>query len=119
MIVVDAHEDIAWNMLTFGRDYTRSVEETRRLEAGSSTVTHNGHTLLGWDEWVRGRVAIIFSSIFAAPIRRREGLWEKICYADEQEAGRLYLEQLDIYERLVEDQEDKFTLVRSETILIK
>jgi membrane dipeptidase len=113
MIVVDAHEDIAWNMLTFGRDYRRSVEETRRLEAGSPTVTHNGHTLLGWDEWVRGRVAVVFSSIFAAPIRRREGPWEKICYADEMEAGRLYREQLDIYERLVEDQDDKFTLVRS------
>ena len=39
MIVVDDHEDIEWNMLTFGRDYRRYVDETRRLEAGSTTVT--------------------------------------------------------------------------------
>ena len=62
MIVVDSHEDIAWNMLTFGRDYTRSVQETRRLEVGSATVAQNGHSLLGWDEWIEGRVGMIFSS---------------------------------------------------------
>jgi membrane dipeptidase len=111
MIVVDGHEDIAWNMLAFGRDYTRSVQETRRLEMGSPTVVHNGHTLLGWDEWIRGRVGIIFSSLFAVPIRRREGLWERPCYADEHEAGRLYREQLDVYQRMVEDQQEKFTLI--------
>lgn len=113
MIVVDSHEDIAWNMLTFGRDYSRSVKETRRLEMGSPTVVHNGHSLLGWDEWIEGRVGIIFSSLFAVPVRRREGLWEKLCYADEQEAGRLYREQLDVYRQLAEEQEDKFILVRS------
>jgi membrane dipeptidase len=117
MIIVDSHEDIAWNMLTFGRDYTRSVEETRRFEIGSPTVVHNGQTLLGWDEWVRGRVAIVFSSIYATPIRRREGLWEKLCYSDEREAGRLYREQLDVYQRLVEEQEEKFALVRTRSNL--
>jgi hypothetical protein len=35
MMIVDAHQDLAWNMLTFGRDYTRSAAETRRLEAGT------------------------------------------------------------------------------------
>jgi membrane dipeptidase len=113
MIIIDAHEDIAWNMLSFGRDYTRSVQETRKLEMGSPTVDHNGHTLLGWDEWVQGRVAIIFASIFASPFRRRAGQWETIYYTSEHEAGRLYRDQLDIYERLVEGQADKFALVRS------
>ena len=32
MLIVDAHEDLACNILSFGRDYTRSAAETRRLE---------------------------------------------------------------------------------------
>jgi membrane dipeptidase len=113
MIVVDSHEDIAWNILTFGRDYLRSVQETRKLEAGSPTITQNGQTLLGWDEWVRGRVAIIFSSLFAMPVRRREYVWEKLYYTNEREAGRLYRDQLDLYQRLVDENEDKFAFIRS------
>jgi membrane dipeptidase len=113
MLVVDAHEDIAYNMLNFARDYSRSVNETRRLETGSPTIAQNGQTLLGWDEWVRGRVGIIFSTLFAMPIRRREYLWEKLYYASESEAGRLYREQLDLYEQLVEEKEDKFALIQS------
>ena len=36
-LIIDSHQDLAWNMLTYGRDYTRSVQETRRLEAGTTT----------------------------------------------------------------------------------
>ena len=32
-LIIDSHQDLAWNMLTFKRDYTRAVAETRRLEA--------------------------------------------------------------------------------------
>ena len=32
-LIVDAHADIAYNMLKYGRDYTRSAAETRSLEA--------------------------------------------------------------------------------------
>ena len=28
-LLVDAHEDLAWNMLVLGRDYTRSAADTR------------------------------------------------------------------------------------------
>src|SRR3972149_4542714 len=33
VLIVDAHEDIAYNVVTFGRDYTRSAQETRAAEA--------------------------------------------------------------------------------------
>jgi membrane dipeptidase len=111
MIIVDAHEDIAWNMLTFGRDYTRSLQETRSIEMGSPTIVHNGHTLLGWDKWVEGRVGIIFATLFVTPVRRRKGLWESLYYTNEEEAGRLFREQLELYHRLVDEQEEKFTLI--------
>jgi membrane dipeptidase len=119
MIVVDGHEDIAWNILTYGRDYLRSVKETRELEMGSPTIAQNGHTLLGWDEWIRGRVGVIFSSLFATPMRRRKGPWETLCYTDEVHAGQLYRQQLDLYQRLVEEHNEKFALVNSRSHLKK
>lgn len=111
MIIVDAHEDIAWNIITFARDYTRSVYETRRLEAGSATVEHNGETLLGWPEWVKGRVGLVFATLFAAPTRRRLGGWETACYEDPEQAHRLYQAQLDVYQRLFEQHPKKFQRV--------
>lgn len=111
MIIIDSHQDLAWNMLTFQRDYTRSANETRRLEAASQAPALVGDTLLGWPDYVRGNVALIFSTIFAAPARFRQGEWDSQCYADRREAIRLYTTQLDAYHRLVNDHSDKFRLV--------
>jgi hypothetical protein len=79
-LIVDAHEDIAWNILVLGRDYTRSVRETRALEKGSENVVHNGETLLGWPEYQQGRVAFVFGTLFAAPKRRSLGAWDTQVY---------------------------------------
>jgi membrane dipeptidase len=117
MIIVDSHEDIAWNVLTLGRDYTRSVKETRQIEAGTPTIAFNGHTLLGWDAWTQGKVAIVFSTLFAAPIRKKKEALDRLCYSDVSEAYRLYSEQLDLYHRLVDEHEDKFQLVLSQADL--
>jgi membrane dipeptidase len=111
MLIVDAHQDLAWNMLTFERDYTRSAAETRRLERGTEIPNHNGDTLLGWPDYQRGRVAVIFATMFAAPIRRRLGTWDVNCYANPDEAHQRYSEQLDAYHRLLEQHSDKFRLL--------
>lgn len=111
MLVVDGHEDLAWNILTFRRDYTRSVKETRKLEAKGPAVTYNGHTLLGLDEWIEGRVAVVFASLFATPRRRCKGTWDTQCYDDEEGAARLYAAQADAYRKLTEDHPASFRLV--------
>ncbi len=115
MLVIDAHQDIAWNIIAFGRDYTRSAHETRRMEAesGSPAPARNGDTLLGWPDYRRGKVAVAFSTLFVAPARRRLGDWETQVYADYQQAHRLYMNQLDAYYRLVDRAPDLFQLVRS------
>ena len=64
-IIVDAHADIAYNMLKYGRDYTRAAEEIRRLEIGSAAVLDNEDALIGWPDYQRGQVAVIFSTLFA------------------------------------------------------
>jgi membrane dipeptidase len=118
MLIVDAHQDLAWNILTFGRDYTRSVTETRFLEVGRLAVDVNDDTLLGWPEFHRGNVAVIFATLFAAPIRHCMGEWDKVCYTDSQSAYKIYREQLDIYHRLVDEHADKFQLIQDKATLL-
>jgi membrane dipeptidase len=100
--------------LTFGRDYTLPAAETRRREAGGETPAYNGDTLLGFPDYQRGQVALIFSTLFAAPARRREGPWDTQFYLDSNHARILYRAQLDVYLRLVDDHPDKFRLVQTD-----
>ena len=113
MLIVDSHQDLAWNILTFGRDYTRSAKETRRLEAGSQTPIHNGDSLVGWPDYQRGQVAIVFATLFAAPIRHKLGDWETIAYSNSDQAHSYYSAQLDAYHRLTDEHLDKFRLVQT------
>lgn len=114
-LIVDAHEDLAWNILSFGRDYTRAAQETRVLEIGQPVIESNGDTLLGWPDYQRGRVAVVFATLFASPARHLVGRWERIFYpdADYQAAHRLYWRELEIYHRLVDSHPDKFQLLAS------
>lgn len=110
MLIVDAHQDLAWNMLTYGRDYTRSVEETRRREAGKAWPGRLEETLLGYPEYRRGRVAVVFSALFAAPQRAAEA-GETQVYADAIQAERIYRAQIDRYLRLADEAPDNFRLI--------
>lgn len=112
MIIIDAHEDLAWNDLTFGRDYRRSMDATRRLEVGTETPEHNGQTLIGWPEWILGRVAIVFSTLFAAPSRWKKGTWDTVCYDGADEAHRHYRASLDVYTQWAEESPEKIRLIK-------
>jgi membrane dipeptidase len=115
-ILVDSHQDLAWNMLTFGRDYTRSALATRRLEKGSQIVEQNGDTLLGWPEYQRAGVAVIFATLFSTPARFAYE-WETVVYADGKEAHKQYRQQIELYHRLVDDHPDQFRLIGSVSML--
>lgn len=112
-LIVDAHEDLAWNILALGRDYTRSAAETRRLELGTDNVTHNGETLLGWPDYLAGRVAVVFGTLFAAPKRRSLGDWDSQVYTTFEDAHRIYRGQLEAYHRLTGEHPDRFRLIQS------
>src|SRR5512133_3131690 len=112
-IIVDAHADIAYNMLKYGRDYTRSAHETRRLEAGGETVLDNEDTLLGWPDYQRGQVAVIFSTIYATPARWHKSGNNLQVYKTFDEAHKLYREQLLTYHRMTDSIPDKFGLIKS------
>jgi membrane dipeptidase len=117
-LIVDAHQDLAWNIQVFDRDYTRPVAETRRIEAeaNSPAIQYEGNALIGWPEYQQGRVAIVFSTLFVSPARLKHE-WDIIHYRDSIEARRLYRKQLDIYHELVDRHPDKFYLVTSQSQL--
>lgn len=108
--IVDSHQDLAWNILSFGRDYLRSVEETRRLEKGSPTVERNGDTLLGWPEYQRGQVVAIFATLFSTPARWASE-WETYLYKTPDEAKKQYRQQMDLYYRLTDTHQDIFRFI--------
>jgi membrane dipeptidase len=111
-LIIDSHQDIAWNMLTYGRDYTRSVSETRRLEAGTVVPELNGDCLIGWPEYQRGQVAVIFATLYATPARKKVQS-DVAAYADSKTAHRLYREQIDVYRKLADSHPDKFRILAS------
>ncbi len=107
-LIIDAHEDIAYNALTFGRDYLRSAAETRRIEKDTETPRRTGHTTLGWPEYQRGQVAVIFATLFLAPKRYASGNWETQVFVDSSDTARLLENQLNFYRRLCDDHPDQF-----------
>jgi membrane dipeptidase len=113
-LLVDAHQDLAWNMLTFGRDYTHSIAETRKQEVDTLTPQVNGDTLLGWPDYQRGRIALVFSTLFASPIRYKLGDWDQQCYSSDEEAHLVYSRQLDAYERLVDEHPALFRIIKKQ-----
>ena len=118
MLIVDGHEDIAYNVVTFGRDYTRSAQDTRAAEADDAQArVAMGDCMLGLPEWLKGNVGIIFATLFAMPAHRTQSVpgaeTGVAAYTTPQEANAQAMEQLDVYGRLA-DENPRFALVRDQ-----
>lgn len=111
MIIVDAHEDIAYNHVCFGRDYTRSALEKRRLEAGRYPVP-----MLGMPDAMLGRVAIVFATLFVSPSYSKPSPWPEPTYHNAREAYTHAMTQLDYYHKLA-DESEKITLIQESSDL--
>ena len=64
MLIIDAHLDLAWNALQWGRDLRRSVPTLRRQEAGQ-TGPGRGANTVALPELQQGRVALCFATLLA------------------------------------------------------
>lgn len=108
-IIVDAHQDIAYNALYFGRDYRLPVLKTRQRELGRGWPL----AMLGLPDALLGRVAIVFATLFA-PSRAAAPLLPKgsVVYETPQQAYQLARAQLDYYQR-VADESDKVRIIRT------
>lgn len=103
MIVVDAHEDIAYNALSYARDYRLNAWEKRRIERGTEITQHAGEATIGLPDSILGRVAVVFATIFVAPAKPQPTPYDRLTYKNEKEAYKLGLEQLDYYQRLFDE----------------
>lgn len=111
MIIVDAHEDIAFNALQYGRDYRLSTYEKRRLEA--DMTDGRGRVMLGLPDALAGRVAIAVGTLFVEPASHRmTGAGKTTVYRTPKEAYTQALAQMDYYQRLG-DTNDRMRLVRT------
>lgn len=110
LFVVDAHQDIAWNWLEFGRDPRQGALEGRAQENGGLVGQAMGDRTTGLPEYLSGRVGIIFSSIFVIPAGNAYRNFKSHIYADNEEAHARGIEQIGAYHRLA-DGEPRFILI--------
>lgn len=113
MIIIDAHEDIAYNALCYGRDYRRPAWETRRLEAGTAALQTRGSAVLGLPDALLGRVALVCATLFVAPYDSKDDQpWSAFSYKTPHEAYQLAMRQADYYHRLA-DEDERVRLVKT------
>jgi membrane dipeptidase len=116
MLIVDGHEDIAYNVVNFRRDYTRSAQDTRAAEADNARARiAMGDCMLGLPEWLKSNIGIVFATLFAMPADRKIAGTETgiAAYTTPQEAYAQAMEQFDVYGRLA-DENPRFALVREQ-----
>lgn len=112
-ILIDAHEDIAYAAISFNRDYSKSAADIRQVEQYTDIPQWNGHAMLGYADWQKANVGIIFATLFVMPKQYQTGDWEKVVYRNFQEAGSLLQQQVDYYYRLEENYPEKFIVLNN------
>jgi membrane dipeptidase len=110
MFIVDAHLDIAYNALQFGRDPLLSVEQIRTLESGAHP---HGRATVAFPQLKEAGVGLVFATIFVLPeaAARPDDGQKRMTYHDAQGAHQHGMTQLDYYRRLVDVEENQLRLV--------
>jgi len=110
-LIIDFHEDLAWNMINLDRDYTQSAYDIRSAEKDTPIPAFNGNSLLGWQQYQEANIAIIAGTLFCSPRRLQETDIELHNYGTPQEAHTCYRKNLDAYNRLTDEHPEKFRLI--------
>ena len=109
MFIVDAHLDLAYGALRFGRDLQKDVETIRRQEA--KTKRPNGTITVTIPELLEANFGLVFGTLFAMPARNnRLPDNQRLVYEDADGAYQIAGEELDYYRRLA-DEMDQVRLV--------
>ncbi|HPL81032.1 MAG TPA: membrane dipeptidase [Anaerolineaceae bacterium] len=118
--ILDAHQDLAYNMTVYGRDYRLPNTQTRLRDLQAAGGTERRGSLLGLPEYNAANVGLVFGTLFAAPKRRSSpDSAPDEAYDTPSEARRIYWKQLDFYHHLAETQSDSYRLVLTQTELKK
>jgi len=111
--ILDAHQDLAYNMTVLGRDYRLPNAQIRLRDRQTGNDAYSGGgSLLGLPEYNTANVGLVFGTLFSVPKRRSDPKFEgEEYYSTPAEAHRIYWNQLDLYHKLAETQSDAFRLV--------
>lgn len=109
-MIIDGHEDIAYNLVIYQRDYTRSALVTRQVEREAG-LTDRRPCTLGLPEWLAGEIGIIVATLFVEPARP-ESRPGGLLYHTPQEAHQQAMRQLDAYHRLA-DENPHFKVIKT------
>ncbi|MHB8600681.1 MAG: dipeptidase [Ktedonobacteraceae bacterium] len=118
LLIIDAHEDIAYNALAMGRDIRHSVYETRlREEREGVNIGEDGTggvAMSGLPELRRGGFGVVFGVIFAFPMHAAPGC--DTCYAQSyssaEEAYAVAQQQMGYYKALAQEPGISLVLTR-------
>jgi membrane dipeptidase len=102
-MLIDAHLDLAYAALRFGRDLQAPLSDVRAAETGRR-ASPNGIATVTLPELRRGGVALVFGSLFALPAHANRTLPDnkRLVYADADGAHAACMAQLDYYRRLAD-----------------
>ena len=64
-LIVDAHQDLAYNALSLGRDPRRAVQQARTLEPEKPV---GGVVTVGLPEFLAGNVRVVFGTVYVSPV---------------------------------------------------
>lgn len=97
-LIVDAHEDLAFNAIVLGRDPLRSAAETRAQEPPQGV---DGIATVGLSDFLAGNVRIVFGTLYVSPHTNPNPANKT--YLTPEEAEMLAQEQLAFYALLAAD----------------
>ena len=116
MLIVDAHEDIAYNAVFGERDFRLSAHEKRQRDPGDNKPGREGAAIVGLPDLLKGGVAVVFGTLYASPARSAFGGEKRDGYTTPQEAAAQARKQLDYYRRLA-DEDERIALIESRSDL--
>ncbi len=100
MIIVDAHLDLAYNALNYGRSLTLPAVDIRQTEQPNSNW---GQVTATFPDMQRGGVDLVFGTLFVTPSHAKLAVMgDKMTYHNADQAHGYAMQQLDYYHRLTD-----------------
>jgi membrane dipeptidase len=109
-LIVDAHEDLALNALSYERDLLRPAVERRMTEPKDD---ERGGATSSFPDLIQGNVRIVFGTLWVNPRGSPFGM--KPWYSNSEEAHDQAMMQLDYYNRL--EREGVISIIRNKSML--
>jgi membrane dipeptidase len=103
MLIIDAHLDLAYNALNYGRSLTSPAADIRKTELVDN---ERGQITATFPEMQKGGVGLVFGTLFVTPSHAKIPIMEdKMVYHNADQAHGYAMKQLNYYRRLVDEVE--------------